>query len=116
MQLEVGKIVEGKVSGITKFGAFVDLGEGKTGMVHISEVAAAVSYTHLCALPLIAHNPGGPRRLEATRPDGPAVQLLRAGSEFSQGIALAKEIGRMTGGMDMLAAGTRGREPERRCV
>ena len=41
MQLEVGKIVEGKVSGITKFGAFVDLGEGKTGMVHISEVAAA---------------------------------------------------------------------------
>ncbi|MGI5896677.1 MAG: S1 RNA-binding domain-containing protein [Oscillospiraceae bacterium] len=41
MQLEVGKIVEGKVTGITKFGAFVDLGEGKTGMVHISEVAAS---------------------------------------------------------------------------
>ncbi len=39
MQLEIGKIVEGKVTGITKFGAFVDLGEGKTGMVHISEVA-----------------------------------------------------------------------------
>lgn len=39
MQLENGKIVEGKVTGITKFGAFVDLGEGKTGMVHISEVA-----------------------------------------------------------------------------
>ncbi len=66
-----------------------------------------------CALPLIAHNPGGARRLEATCPDGPAVRLLRAGSEFSQGIALAKEIGRMTGGMDMLAAGNRGREPER---
>ncbi len=32
-------IVEGKVSGITKFGAFVDLENGKTGMVHISEVA-----------------------------------------------------------------------------
>ena len=39
MQLEKDKIVEGKVTGITKFGAFVDLGEGKTGMVHISEVA-----------------------------------------------------------------------------
>ena len=39
MQLEVGKILEGKVTGITKFGVFVDLGEGKTGMVHISEVA-----------------------------------------------------------------------------
>lgn len=40
MQVEVGSIIEGKVTGITKFGAFVDLGEGKTGMVHISEVAA----------------------------------------------------------------------------
>lgn len=39
MQLKVGDIVEGKVTGITNFGVFVDLGEGKTGMVHISEVA-----------------------------------------------------------------------------
>ena len=34
MQLEVGTMVEGKVSGITNFGAFVDLPNGKTGMVH----------------------------------------------------------------------------------
>lgn len=39
MQLEVGAILEGKVTGITKFGAFVELPGGKTGMVHISEVA-----------------------------------------------------------------------------
>lgn len=39
MELTVGAIVEGKVTGITNFGAFVDLGDGKTGMVHISEVA-----------------------------------------------------------------------------
>lgn len=39
MQLEVGAVFEGKVTGITKFGAFVDFGESKTGMVHISEVA-----------------------------------------------------------------------------
>lgn len=39
MQLEVGKIYEGKVTGITKFGAFVELEPGTTGMVHISEVA-----------------------------------------------------------------------------
>lgn len=39
MQLEVGTILEGKVTGITKFGAFVELPGGKTGMVHISEVA-----------------------------------------------------------------------------
>ena len=39
MQLTVGDIVEGKVTGITNFGVFVDIGEGKSGMVHISEVA-----------------------------------------------------------------------------
>ena len=39
MQLEVGSIVEGKVTGFTSFGAFVDLDGGKKGMVHISEVA-----------------------------------------------------------------------------
>ena len=38
MDVEVGAIVEGKVSGITNFGVFVDIGE-TTGMVHISEVA-----------------------------------------------------------------------------
>ena len=39
MQLKVGDIVEGQITGITNFGVFVDLGEGKSGMVHISEVA-----------------------------------------------------------------------------
>ena len=39
MAFEVGSIVEGKVTGITKFGAFIELAPGKTGMVHISEVA-----------------------------------------------------------------------------
>lgn len=39
MELEVGSVVEGKVSGITKFGAFVALPEGKSGLVHISEIA-----------------------------------------------------------------------------
>ena len=41
MQFEVGSIVEGKVTGITKFGAFVELPGGKTGMVHISEVSTS---------------------------------------------------------------------------
>ena len=39
MAVEVGNILEGKVTGITDFGAFVDLPDGKSGMVHISEVA-----------------------------------------------------------------------------
>lgn len=39
MQLEVGQIVEGKVTGITKYGAFVSLDDKTSGMVHISEIA-----------------------------------------------------------------------------
>ena len=39
MQLEVGAILEGKVRGITAFGAFVALPGGRSGLVHISEVA-----------------------------------------------------------------------------
>lgn len=39
MQLTVGQIVEGKITGITSFGVFADLGDSLTGMVHISEVA-----------------------------------------------------------------------------
>ena len=39
MSLEVGEIVEGKVTGITKFGAFVELPDNNVGMVHISEVS-----------------------------------------------------------------------------
>lgn len=39
MEFGVGSIVEGKVTGITKFGAFVSLPGGKSGLVHISEIA-----------------------------------------------------------------------------
>ncbi|USS90137.1 S1 domain-containing RNA-binding protein [Fructilactobacillus carniphilus] len=39
MALEVGEILTGKVTGITGFGAFVDLGNRQTGLVHISQVA-----------------------------------------------------------------------------
>lgn len=39
MSQEVGTIVKGKVTGITKFGAFVETEDGSKGMVHISEVS-----------------------------------------------------------------------------
>ncbi len=39
MSLKVGRTVEGVVTGITNFGAFVELPGGETGLVHISEVA-----------------------------------------------------------------------------
>ena len=39
MDVTVGAVLEGKVTGIMKFGAFVSLPGGKSGLVHISEIA-----------------------------------------------------------------------------
>ena len=39
MDIVVGNVYDGKVTRITKFGAFVQLAPGKSGMVHISEIA-----------------------------------------------------------------------------
>ena len=39
MAIEVGAVVEGEVTGITSFGAFLQLPEGKVGLIHISEVS-----------------------------------------------------------------------------
>lgn len=39
MEFEIGSVIEGTVKSITNFGAFIALPGGKTGMVHISEVA-----------------------------------------------------------------------------
>ena len=39
MVIEVGSVVEGVVSRITNFGAFVDIEGGKNGLIHISEIS-----------------------------------------------------------------------------
>lgn len=39
MPVDIGTVVDGKITGITKFGAFVELPEGKVGLVHISQIA-----------------------------------------------------------------------------
>ena len=44
MSITVGQILSGKVTGITNFGAFVELETGETGLVHISEVAPQLRY------------------------------------------------------------------------
>ena len=41
MSLSVGNIVNGKIIGITNFGAFVEIEGGERGMIHISEVSRA---------------------------------------------------------------------------
>ncbi|PWM38056.1 MAG: hypothetical protein DBX46_02305 [Clostridiales bacterium] len=57
-----------------------------------------------CAADVIAHNPGGPRTLEPVRGQGSAVRLATADTPFSEAVWIAKEIARMTGGIDMLSA------------
>lgn len=57
-----------------------------------------------CALPVIGENGGAPRRLEARRPSGAAVRLVRGGDERAEAIFIAKEIGRLVGGVGMLEA------------
>lgn len=39
MQIETGTVVSGKITGITEFGAFMEIEGGKSGMIHISEVS-----------------------------------------------------------------------------
>ena len=41
MEFTPGMVLDGKVKSIASFGAFINLPEGKTGLVHISEVAAS---------------------------------------------------------------------------
>lgn len=41
MQSKAGEVYEGKVTGLTGFGAFIRLDNGESGMVHISEVSTA---------------------------------------------------------------------------
>ena len=57
-----------------------------------------------CSLPVINRNPGDARILIAQQPTGFPVSLLTAESDLSEGIFIAKEINRMTGGIDMLDA------------
>ncbi len=56
------------------------------------------------ALPVINRNPGGIRHLSANRSSDVQVRLVRAKDDFAEGIFIAKEIGLMTGGIDMLEA------------
>ena len=56
------------------------------------------------AVAVIQRNPGGKRILQASQGEGAPVRLVSAQSQFAEGVYIAKEIGKMTGGMDMLQA------------
>ena len=88
MELEIGAIQEGKVTGITKFGAFVLLPGGKSGLVHISEIANA--YVDAVKVKILSVNeagkinlsikqaqPSAPRPAYTPRPAQPAANAPR---------------------------------------
>lgn len=56
------------------------------------------------SLAVIAHNGGQARILSPNCAPGPAVRLVRAADDFSEAVFVAKEIARLTGGIDMLEA------------
>nr|WP_302651531.1 UvrD-helicase domain-containing protein [uncultured Agathobaculum sp.] len=75
--------------------------------IHLTENYRSAPAVLAAALPVIAHNPGGPRTLHANRPDGPRVRLVQAADDFAEAVFIAKEIGRIAGGVDMLEAQSR---------
>lgn len=54
------------------------------------------------ALALISRNEGGPRRMEAKRPDGAPVRAVSATDEQREALFVARQINRLIGGIDML--------------
>lgn len=85
MQLEVGTVLEGKVTGITKFGAFVALPDGKSGLVHISEIANTyvsdvhehVSEGQTVKVKVLAITPDGKINLSIKKAEAPPPRAER---------------------------------------
>lgn len=73
-------------------------------MIALKENYRSVPAVLESALQVIAHNPGRERALHPNRPAGAKVRVLTAADPFSEGVFIAKEIARMAGGVDMLAA------------
>jgi len=84
-QLEVGAVFEGKVTGITRFGAFVALPTGGNGLVHISEIARGyvndvrdcLTEGQVVKVRIIGLGEGGKVNLSIKRVDEPAPGAAR---------------------------------------
>lgn len=93
MELTVGAVLEGKVKTITSFGAFISLPEGKTGMVHISEVANAyvsdirqyLTEGQDVKVMVIAVDPAGKVNLSIKRLEPRPAAQSRGGQEHRSG-------------------------------
>lgn len=70
-------------------------------VIHLAENYRSTPQILSCAHPILPQSQTR-QALKPNRPNGEAVRLVTADSDFSEGIFIAKEIGRMTGGIDML--------------
>ena len=91
---------------------FARLGEDVPGLrtIRLVENYRSTPAVLEAALPVIAHNGGEARVLHANRPDGPRVRLVQAADNFAEAVFVAKEVGRIAGGVDMLEAQALGQE------
>jgi S1 RNA binding domain protein len=85
MSLEVGSIVEGKIVKTTNFGAFVELPDGLTGLIHISEITHSyvkdvkefLSENDLVKAKVVAVKPDGKIDLSMKQLEEPKVEEVR---------------------------------------
>ena len=77
MSLEVGAIVEGEVTGITNFGAFVQLPEGKVGLIHISDFVKEKDKVKVKVLSIDARGKIGLSIKQLTPPPAPQPKPQR---------------------------------------
>ena len=73
-----------------------------TRMICLEENYRSVSAVVDAAMAVISRNPGEARHLRAYRGEGEKIRVVETASDFSEGIFVAKEINRQTGGLDML--------------
>ena len=85
-----------------------------TRVVRLEESYRSTPEVLAAALAVVEAGPGGERILRPVRGHGPAVRLVQAEDELREGAFIAGEIGRMTGGVDMLAAQALDHEGEAR--
>lgn len=76
----------------------------ETRVIRLTENYRSAPEVLRAAQPVIERNPGDARPLTPNRPSAVPVRLVQTADDFAEGVFIAKEIGRMTGGVDMLEA------------
>ena len=98
MSLEAGTILEGVVVKITHYGAFVELPDGKSGLVHISEIADTyvkdvrdyLKEQERVKVKVLGYNDKGKLDLSVKQALDPAERQFRARAKASFDEKLAK--------------------------